>query len=435
MQPMAERAGVEHQRLQQFMTYWTPSSRGRPGRACGGAGSSGRCSDSRRRRLWWCITGDFSELAIEGSFNFVDMWVLEMVDVVYPIADYSQYSVAGVPNTWGAVPPVDDLVKAKAAADYLANALGSVFAGGVTADDAPISVKKAFTFAQPMVSEQDARKIFADAVAHSGVEGVPFDLKQFSVKSAFNFTPDKAIYHSANQISQICNLHLLIQSKGESVEVDDSYQDLVDARVITENDLPPLLRYNPAARNLPGFPYGERMALTAFGKVSYWLFWITETIKDGTLLTGSQRRARALVIHKERIPSQYVEEILAPHASQSKYWRKASSDEMRKSLVKAIRIATYISDEKSRKATDYLVATHSASPTQWVVAWFVNSVSGLLQVVEKTLDWALNITIGDAADRYGPTAQDVANLEMLISAAYRVKPSDQRVPDEPFGNK
>lgn len=346
------------------------------------------------------------------------------------IVDYSDYPVPGVPNTWGAVPPSDALTKAKAAADYVVNALGSPTVGFIKGDP-PESVKKSVSYAEAWSATQDGRNIVADAVAHSGIEGAPFDAKQYTLRSAANFTPDKAVYHSASQISQACTLHLKIQSRRPELTVSDSYRSLISEGVITEDDLPFLLRFNPAARNLPGFPLAEKTALQAFGTVSYWAFWLTDTIKNYTLGTEKQRMAQRLVVHKERIPAELLSEILAPHAYQSEYWRNRTSTRTKASLVKAIKIATYISDEKARKGSDYVVDTGTLPPILIPLALFVNAVSGLLQAANATLDWALNITIGDAANMFDPTADDVANLQTLVSAAYNYRPSSSAVPDQP----
>ncbi|MEV6576126.1 hypothetical protein [Streptomyces sp. NPDC051577] len=353
-------------------------------------------------------------------------------DSIYPIVDYSEYPVTGVPNNWGAVPAATPLMKAKVIADYIVGALGSSTTGYLKGE-LPESIKKSTSFAEAnWVTTEDARNIVSDAIAHSGIEAAPFEFKQFTVKSSVNFTPDKAVYHSANQISQAATLHMKIEEKKPKLSLSDSYQSLIEERVIEEDDLPFVLRYLTLARHNSGQPFFEKEALEKFAQVGYWAFSISGKIKDWPMLTEEDRRVKHLIVHTERIPKDIRTEILASPARQSAYWRSNSNAQLRESFAKAVKISTHISDEKMRLATDYVISTDEPTlPILLPIQLMANAVSGLLRAVRDSIDWSFNLTLSDVARKYDPTAEDENNLEKLVLLAYEYRPSSGSVPDRP----
>ncbi|MEU2874760.1 hypothetical protein ABZ769_37305 [Streptomyces olivoreticuli] len=324
--------------------------------------------------------------------NWLDIW--DKLDVPY------------VPDDWGYPEDHDNpLVMAKTAADYITGAVGSAFSG-----TEPGAVKRTMDVLGINSQAVD------DAAVAVNADGIWKGEKVSFGKSALQPGVTDTAYYVAAQTSRACELHLGIEKKGRVIGILETYQDLIDDGAVTVDDLPFLLKYNPAARTNPGQPYAERLYLQGLGYISTFLWNVMDGFHDLLFTPAELVRGKRMAGLLQRIPMKYRDAVLDESAVTEGASTKAS-------LVKAVKLNQFLVDRKTGRINDFAIESHWApGSSTLVLEWIANGILSLARQVLDTITWALNIDISAAVRSVGGvTEQDVLNMQMLVQHAYALE--------------
>ncbi|MER5561284.1 hypothetical protein ABT071_22050 [Streptomyces sp. NPDC002506] len=313
--------------------------------------------------------------------------------------------VKGIPNDWGRPSnPLDKTVK------Y----------AGIIAD-----------YKGPDSLPADSHDAFKLAVQKSGAEGVVnFDiidvarkpvgwrpLERVSPKGALRLSPDEAVFFVAYLAAQGAELHLKIEKKKPTVGDlgFSSYNDLIAEGVITEDDLPFLLKWNPAARRIPGQPAVEKIYLQAVGEALGSIMPKINSIRKQLAPESEHYMARILDIW-ERIPESDKERMRqgnGPAFSGSYQY----NENLKSSISKVDQASKYILGENARIENIKIGSSGSFNPVGEIAG---NWVLNILKSGHKLANWIVNVDVGDADNKFGPiTWGDVQNIKHAARVSYR----------------
>ncbi|MEU6709305.1 hypothetical protein [Streptomyces wuyuanensis] len=318
---------------------------------------------------------------------------------------WDELSVSHVPDDWNMPDCGNDPLKmVKSAADHITTGLGSLFSGS-----APDSAKKAMDFAAIPETTMDDLAVAVNA------DGILTGSKVSFGKPAVSPGPTEITYYVAAQTSRAAELHMKIRDKGRALTFTDTYQGLIDEGVISEGDLPQLLKVNPMARFAIGFPLGEKTYLEGLGYVTNFLWDITDGLHSMLFSTSGEVRAKRAAGLIQRIPEEYRKSVLTLNTKDPSAAEKAT-------LSKAIAIHQYLVDQKEGRAELFTVDfKHSSTTPHSLVAleWILKGAVGLLKLAFDAASWAFNADISGAIKNAGEvTEQDILNMEKMVRDSY-----------------